>query len=115
MWTTDDFGLLYKEFLSSGKTVKQFCADADVPESRFFRWQRKLRVAAAAAQSDEFLPVSVNNRGGKVVLMDKDHPLPQRGSSRQFSCEICFPSGVTVRLNGNLPLEVISGLIMLPQ
>ena len=114
MWTTDDFGLLYKEFLGSGKTVKQFCADAGVLESRFFRWQRKLREAAAAA-SDEFMPVSVNNRGGKVVLMDKNHPLSQRGSSRQPSCEICFPNGVTVRLNGNLPLEVISSLVMLPQ
>lgn len=36
------------------------------------------------------MPVSINNRGGKVVLMDKNHPFQQRGGIQQPVCEICL-------------------------
>ena len=115
MWTINDFSAIYQEFLGSGKTVRQFCADSGVPESRFYRWQGKLRREAAADRSGEFMPVSINNRGGKVVLMDKSHPFQQRHTTQQPVCEICFPNGVTVRLSGSFPQEAISGLVMLPR
>ena len=61
------------------------------------------------------MPVSINNRGNKVVLVDKNHPSLRRNAIQQPVCEICFPNGVTVRLSGSIPMEAISGLIMLPQ
>ncbi|MBR5432653.1 MAG: hypothetical protein IK119_09805 [Bacteroidales bacterium] len=116
MWTTKYFNDLYQTFLESGKTVKQFCQEAQVEPSRFYRWQRKLRQEAACNPNGEFMPVSINNRGGKVVLMDKNHPFHHRSTTiQQPVCEICFPNGVTLRLNGSIPLEAISGLIMLPR
>lgn len=115
MWTIEDFSPIYQEFLGSGKTVRDFCAEAGIKESRFYRWQGKLRREAAADQSGEFMPVSINNRGGKVVLMDKSHPFQQRPTTQQPVCEICFPNGVTVRLSGSFPLEAVSGLVMLPR
>jgi len=47
--------------------------------------------------------------------MDKDHPSQRRNAIQQPVCEICFPNGVTVRLSGSIPMEAISGLIMLPR
>lgn len=115
MWTLNDFRPIYQEFLESGKTVRQFCADTDIHEGRFYHWQSKLRQEAANDQNGEFMPVSVNNRGGKVVLVGGDvRPMPHT-RIQQPTCEITFPNGVTVRLSGNLPLETLSGLIMLPR
>ena len=103
MWTLNDFRPIYQEFLESGKTVRQFCADTDIHEGRFYHWQSKLRQEAANDQNGEFMPVSINNRCGKVVLVGGDvRPMPHTRS-------------VTVRLSGNLPLETLSGLIMLPR
>ena len=104
MWTINDFKPIYQEFLESGKTVKQFCADIEFAESRFFRWQKKLRMEAASSPNGEFVPVSVNNHGDKVVLVDKSHPFQHRGGIQQPTCEICFPNGVTVRLSGSIQL-----------
>ena len=115
MWTINDFKAIYQEFLASGKTVRQYCADTEIPESRFYHWQSKLRREVAAGRYGEFIPVSVNNRGGKVVLVDKNHSFEPRVGVRQPSCEICFPNGVTVRLSGNIRLEALGGLIMLPR
>lgn len=115
MWTINDFKPIYQEFLESGKTVRQFCAEADIHEGRFYHWQNKLRQEAAAGQNGEFMPVSINNRGGKVVLVGGDGRQLNHKRIQQPTCEICFPNGVTVRINGNIPVEMISGLIMLPR
>lgn len=69
MWTINDFRPIYQEFLDSGKTVTQFCAETGIREGRFYHWQKVLRQEAAENQSGEFMPVSINNRGGKVVLV----------------------------------------------
>ena len=97
MWTLNDFRPIYQEFLDRGTTVRQFCQEAGIPESRFYHWQAKLRQEVAAGQTGEFMPVSFNNRGNKVVLVDKNHPSQRRNAIQQPVCEICFPNGVTVR------------------
>ena len=115
MWTLNDFRPIYQQFLESGKTVRQFCAEADIHEGRFYHWQNKLRQEAANGQSGEFMPVSINNRGGKVVLIGGNGRQLNHTRIQQPTCEICFPNGVTVRINGNIPVEMLSGLIMLPR
>ncbi len=115
MWTLNDFKPIYQEFLGSGKTVRQFCADAEIHEGRFYHWQNKLRQEVANGLNGEFLPVSINNRGGKVTLVGGDGRPMSHTRIQPPTCEITFPNGVTVRLSGNNPLEAISGLIMLPR
>lgn len=115
MWTINDFRPIYQEFLDSGKTVTQFCAEIGIRESRFYHWQKVLRQEAAENQSGEFMPVSINNRGGKVVLVGGNNRPMNPIRMQQPICEICFPNGVTVRLSGGVPLEMLSSLIMLPR
>lgn len=60
-------------------------------------------------QNGEFLPVSINNHAGKVVLtsgqginsMKMAHPV----------CEVVFPNGVTVRLSGEISAQTLGQLI----
>lgn len=115
MWTLDDFRPIYQQFLESGKTVRQFCQEIEIRESRFYSWQAKLRQEAAGGRNGEFMPVSINNRSGKVVLVGGNGHQLNRSSIQHPTCEICFPNGVTVRINGNISVEMLSGLIMLPR
>lgn len=58
--------------------------------------------------------MSVNNHGGKVVMVGGNgHPASQ-GRMLQPACEVCFPNGVTARLNGSVPVEMLRNLVMLP-
>lgn len=70
--------------------------------------QAKIR-KEAAHRNGEFLPVSINDHAGKVVLtggqgvksMKMAHPV----------CEIVFPNGVTVRLSGEVSVQTLGQLI----
>lgn len=113
MHTLETFKPIYQAFLESNLSVRDFCKQVEMPEGRFYYWQKRIRHAASQANG-EFLPVSINNHTGKVVLMGTSH---HQGNTRQGlhqpSCEIQFPNGVTVRLNGDIPTSTLRELITL--
>ncbi|MBR1435945.1 MAG: hypothetical protein IJ584_12650 [Bacteroidales bacterium] len=116
MLTLDAFRPIYQAFLESGKTVRQFCEDYPIHESRFYHWQAKLRQEAASQdETGAFLPVSINNHGGKVVMVGGASRPGMQGRLPQPACEVSFPNGVTVRLNGSVPVEMLRELILLPR
>ena len=112
METIETFRPTYQAFLESNLTARAFCKQTGIPESRFFYWQHKIR-KAAASPSGEFLPVSINNHSGKVVLVgDRCQGRSVQGQMHP-TCEIVFPNGVTVRLSGEVPASTLGQLIML--
>lgn len=108
METIDTFRPKYQAFLESNMSARAFCGQIGMNESHFYYWQDKIR-KEAARRNGEFLPVSINNHAGKVVLtggqgtgtMKKAHPV----------CEIVFPNGVTVRLSGEVSAQTLGQLI----
>lgn len=115
METIDTFRLVYESFLESNQTVSDFCHQREIPQSRFFYWQRKLRNETAKS-SGEFVPVSINNHSGKVVLVGNRTQTGLSGGERMHpTCEIIFPNGVTVRLSGEVPASTLGHLITLGQ
>lgn len=108
METIETFRPTYQAFLESDMTVRAFCRQIGMKENHFYYWQARIR-KEVARQNGEFLPVSINNHAGKVVLtggrgMDSirmTHPV----------CEIVFPNGVTVRLSGEVSAQTLSQLI----
>ena len=113
MHTLETFKPIYEAFLESNLSVRDFCKQVEMPEGRFYYWQKRIRHAASQVNG-EFLPVSINNHTGKVVLMGNSQ---QQGNVRQSlhqpSCEIQFPNGVTVRFNGDIPTSTLRELITL--
>lgn len=89
-------------------SARAFCGQIGMNESLFYYWQAKIR-KEAAHQNGGFLPVSINNHAGKVVLtggqginsMKMAHPV----------CKIVFPNGVTVRLSGEVSAQTLGPLI----
>lgn len=106
----DTFRPKYQAFLESNMSARAFCGQIGMNESHFYYWQAKNR-KEAVHQNGEFLPVSINNHAGKVVLtggqgmgaMKMTHPV----------CEIIFPNGVTVRLSGEISAQTLGQLIMI--
>jgi hypothetical protein len=99
METIDTFRPKYQSFLKSNMSARAFCGQIGINESYFYYLQAKI-YKEAARQNGWFLPVSINNHAGKVVLtggqvmnsMKMTHPV----------CGIVFPNGVTVRMSGEI-------------
>lgn len=111
MWKIDDFMPIYQRFLESGKSVREFCSDEGIMEGRFYYWQAKVRLEAAKG-SGEFLPVSINNRGGKVAIMGSNGFIGGNGGGFQPVCEIVYPNGVKIRFAGNINPEALRQFVM---
>ena len=114
METIESFKSIYQAYIESNLTVRDFCKKLEIPEGRFYYWQKRIRDEAARSNG-EFMPVSINNHAGKVVLVGNGRQQlrrPQPGMM-QPSCEIVFPNGVTVRLSGEIAASTLGQLIMM--
>ena len=114
METIESFKPIYQAFLESNLTARDFCKKLEIPESRFYYWQKRIRDEAARSNG-EFMPVSINNHAGKVVLVGngRQQQLRHQHGVVQPSCEIVFPNGVTVRLSGEIAASTLGQLIMM--
>jgi hypothetical protein len=108
---------IYDEYLESGLTVHNFCLNQHMNEAKFYYWQNKLR---------SFLPPK---RGFVPVVFDKNQffqpstgaasvqSRPSSGrtgnSIETVSCEIVYPNGVSLKLNGRTDLQTLHSLLML--
>jgi hypothetical protein len=111
------FRAIYSDYLSSGLTVRDFCANQQMNEAKFFYWQHKLKgdlplkkggfvpVLFDKGQQKELHPVKDINRQGffpNQVPVDKT-----------ATCEISYPNGVVVKLNGLTEAEMLRSLLAL--
>lgn len=107
--TLDSFKTIYQRFLDSGVSVRGFCRAEGLNENRFYYWQAKIRKEAACGTGN-FMPVSINNRGGnKYVITGR--PTQETSVSVESKCEIVYPNGIVVRLPGSASPEVLRQLI----
>ena len=114
-WTKDDFDKVYSRYLESGLSIRDFCFNEGINESRFFYWKKRtVSNPGLGLQTPEgaFLPVNVVQHGGKLAMRSK--PVTNGGKPAQGCvCEICYPNGVVVRMSGDMPLEVYRALVLI--
>jgi len=115
-----EFRGIYNNFLESGLTVRDFCANQNIQESKFFYWQNKLKgllppkrgfvpVLFSSNQQDPSpeLPVAINNH--------PERQIKQASSIMSLSCEISYPNGIRVKVNGLSDLEMVRSLLVSTQ
>lgn len=116
-WTMEDFKEIYARYKESGLTVKDFCSNEGIKRKRFSFWKRKLESPNSNVPArGKFIPVKMG--AGGHALSGKTPAsffLPDFTSSGQpqSACEIVYPNGVTVRLNGPVSSEILQTLIFL--
>jgi hypothetical protein len=110
-WTLPLFETIYARYQESGLTPKAFCSNEGILPDRFYEWRKKL-----LTKNGDFIPVRINDRG-QLRLPGRDNPPLFSGepAHNQSTCEIAYPNGVTVRLNGPVSPEMLRTLILLNQ
>jgi len=109
---------LYEGFLESGLTVRDYCANQRMKESMFFYWQNKLKGQLPPKRG--FIPVVFDHL---QKTQSSQIPAPVQNRSKTFSdpeaagstisCEISYPNGVSVKLNGLTDPEILRSLLLL--
>ena len=109
---------IYDEFLESGLSVRNYCANQHMTESQFFYWQNKLKAQLPPKRG--FVPVVFDN--GKTCG-NSQVPAPVQNRSKAFpdstaanntiSCEISYPNGVCLKLDGLTDPGILRSLLIL--
>jgi hypothetical protein len=109
---------IYDGFLESGLTVRDYCANQHMKESMFFYWQNKLKGQLPPKRG--FVPVVFNNEQ-KTRSSQVQAPVQNRSkaysdpaaANNHISCEISYPNGVCLKLNGLTGPEILRSLLLL--
>ena len=118
MFTANQFQLIYKEYLESGLTIRDFCVNHHMRESKFYYWHNKLKGQLPPKRG--FIPVVFENVQ-KVVASQIPVPVQNLAkpfsdpdvASRTISCEISYPNGVCLKLNGLTDPEILRSLLLI--
>ncbi|MBA4411627.1 MAG: hypothetical protein Q8S54_04160 [Bacteroidota bacterium] len=118
MYNEKKFRAIYDEFLGSGLTIRDFCANQHMNEAKFYYWQNKLKDQLPPKRG--FVPVVFENDG---QARSTHVPAPVRPQTTSFStseatpqtisCEISYPNGVHVKLNGLPDAQILRSLLVL--
>lgn len=109
---------IYTGFLESGLTVRDYCASHQMNEAKFYYWQNKLRgqlppkngfvpVVFGDAHSSRPMQVPAPAQDRKAMFLN---PAP---AEKDIPCEINYPNGVSLKLNGFPDIQVLQSLLLL--
>jgi hypothetical protein len=117
MLNEKEFRVIYNDYLESGLTVRDYCLNQTMNEAKFFYWQNKLKGLLPPKRG--FVPVVFSNNRPELStqLPDafKDRTASQinrRSSGGTISCEVSYPNGICIKLNGLTDLEMLRSLLV---
>ncbi len=109
---------IYTGFLESGLTIRDYCANHQMNEAKFYYWQNKLK--GRLPPKNGFVPVVFGDghsaRPMQVPAPARDRKamfLNQAPVEKDISFEINYPNGVSVKLNGFPDIQVLQSLLLL--
>ena len=104
--------------IQSGLTIRDYCANQQLKESMFYYWQNKLKGQLPPKRG--FVPVVFDN-GPKdrtsrnpATVHNRSNAHPDAATANNtISCEITYPNGVCVKLDGLTDPELLRPLLIL--
>lgn len=106
------FRAIYENFLASGLSTRDFCANQQMNEAKFYYWQNKLKGQLPPKRG--FVPVVFGNEQGSSHIPVRREPFVNQAAQDQaLSCEISYPNGVHVKLNGLNDIQTLRSLLLL--
>ena len=113
------FRVIYDEFLASGLTVRDYCANQHMNEAKFYYWKTKMK--GQLPPKSGFVPVVFDSGGQQARSLRVPVPMQLPSSAfstpeataQTISCEISYPNGVLVKLNGLPDVQMLSSLLVL--
>ena len=116
MFNEKKFRLIYNEFLESGLTVRDYCVNQQMNEAKFYYWQNKLKGQLPPKRG--FVPVIFENGHQAsqfpAAVQDRTDPCSHPAApNKTISCEISYPNGILVKLNGLPDAQMFRSLLVL--
>jgi hypothetical protein len=117
MFNEKKFCAIYEEFLASGLTIRDYCANQHINEAKFYYWQNKLKGQLPPKRG--FVPVVFENgqhhQSSQVPVQNKQEAFSnnQNAPTTATSCEISYPNGVSVKVNGLPDVQILRSLLLL--
>ncbi len=118
MYNEKKFRAIYDEFLGTGLTIRDFCANRQMNEAKFYYGQNKLKDHLPPKRG--FVPVVFENSGqaqsSRVAVPVQQQPANysiSEATTQTISCEISYPNGVHVKLNGLPDAQILRSLLVL--
>jgi hypothetical protein len=118
MYNEKKFQAIYNEFLVSGLTIRDFCVNQHMNEAKFYYWQNKLK--GHLPPKSGFVPVVFENvgqarsSGVSASVQPRSAAFSNSEATTQtISCEISYPNGVHVKLNGLPDAQMLRSLLVL--
>lgn len=110
------FREIYTGFLESGLTIRDYCANHQMNEAKFYYWQNKLKGVLPPKRG--FVPVIFENGRQASQVPATAGNLSESCSqpavsNKTISCEINYPNGVSVKLNGLPDTQILRSLLVL--
>lgn len=113
MLNAQKFLTIYHAYLDSGLTVRDYCANQQMNEAKFYYWQNKLKDQLPPKRG--FVPVVFNPRQQTSAVPfsggSKRHQQPD--ISGELCCEISYPNGISVKLSGMTDADILRSLLQL--
>ena len=116
MYNEKKFRAIYDDFLTSGLTIRDFCANQHMNEAKFYYWQHKLK--GQLPPKSGFVPV-IFEKGQLTSRVPAPMQPPSttlsttEATAQTISCEISYPNGVSVKLNGLPDAQLLKSLLVL--
>jgi hypothetical protein len=117
MTTMPHFKELYLRYQNSGLslTVRDFCRNEGLSESRFYYWQKKLKQITPWVTEEQpgFIPLLLKESAGtpSSFVPGSPKPIPSTLENQSVTCEISYSNGITVKLQGTIHPDQIRSLI----
>jgi hypothetical protein len=117
MLNEKEFRVIYNDYLESGLTVRDYCLNQKMNEAKFFYWQNKLKGLLPPKRG--FVPVIFDSNqkelSARLPVSFKDQPVPlitRTSPNITLTCEISYPNGISVKVNGLANLEMLRSLLV---
>ena len=75
-FTLEDFKKIHQEWKVSGLSIRDYCANSDIKESRFYYWKKRVEVSEnLPSPTGGFIPVSLNGSWESAPFLAPNHQM----------------------------------------
>ena len=111
------FRALYDDYLGSGLTIRAYCSNHGINEAKFYYWKKRLKAHPGPVNGFfplVFAPGKPSRLSRVPALTDINRgPFINPPAPQNVSCEISYPNGVCIKLNGLSDMEGLRPLLQL--